>query len=172
MKRQWVLASLLGMLWVFANHCNAAIAKEEISLGEISLPNRVAAVRSMYGNPARRVKGPNGKLFYGKDVEIDLEDGIVTSIYTWADNGWRTPSGLAVGMSMDDARKRYGTPDLTEQTDRKSLYIYFVNPKYQSGGILGIVCDKKEKIRKLGIKTSAMAEFSEYGKAWAAKMLR
>ncbi len=167
--RKKILAAVLG-LTIVSSTAMAAIPTEEMNLGGIPLRQRVngADVKSMYGEPTKQ---DYGSMQYGDSVSIFLEEGMVTGVNVTANNGWKTLSGLHVGMNGEDAVSMYGTPDDTKTSKNKTLYLYF-NDEPSKKCVMGVVTDAEGTIQKIATKTSFMAEWSEWYRNWTQRMLQ
>ena len=95
-----------------ANVCNA-LSLAEFSLGGVCLNMPYDDVIKMYGQPMSRLRGYSqlihDVIIYGDSVEIAFMNGKVRHVVTSANNGWKMPSGIYVGMPIDKVIKIYGT---------------------------------------------------------------
>ncbi len=162
------------------NVCNADIPRSEISLGSIGLffynnvHYRGNYVEKIYGKPTR------GNLedtsfatwYYGDSVEIKFEEGLVSYVYVKANNGWKTPSGLAVGMKLDDAVRMYGHPDYIKSNANKILYVYFGNPR-MFGVNLSVLANRNDgKILSLTVRGDSMGDFEHWFPSFVERILK
>ena len=116
MKKIFALTIFLVLSAV--NVCSA-LSIEEFNLGNVKLNMTYDEVVAMYGQPTSRLRGYSqlihDVIIYGDSVEIAFMNGKVRHVVTTANNGWKTPSGIYVGMSIDKVIKIYGT-DYTTYT--------------------------------------------------------
>lgn len=145
-----VLLSIIGVQNFSYNVCNAEFPESEYSLGGIGLIRSngiwwwASVVEKIYGPPTTE-SGPfgNGTWIYGDSVKIGFYEGKVCSIEVTANNGWKTPSGLGVGMKIDDAKRRYGEPSYIKTNGNKILHVY--------GGLFVVANRNDGKITYLGM---------------------
>ena len=176
LKKIFVTALLMALSFIgsqiFSSNVCRAIPLKEMCLGGLSFlreggPNDPNSVRKMYGEPTsidRNVQiGENsrGDIWrYGDSVEIvfhswnDTEqEKHIVSITVTKNNGWKTPSGLAVGMKIDDAVKLYGKPFSNESFVAKGVDVYLYGGDMNPDSYFWIVCDKiSHKILKLCVR--------------------
>ena len=166
LKKIFVTALLMATFIFSSNVCNA-MPEIEMSLGGVGTyanagryrvkPLNSSAVRNMYGEPTSIVMykyyNDYGYMWrYGDSVEIyfNRREDEIGAIKVTANNGWKTPRGLGVGMKIEDAERMYGKPFNFKTVGDKVVYIY--------GGdatpdlTMGIVFDKNShQILKLCI---------------------
>lgn len=107
------LLLLSVVCFAYDPHNPPKISDTEMSLGGVRLGMSYQDVVNMYGVPKWKNGDANiGVAMYGKSIRIGFEDQKVVYIFTRANNGWKTPSGLAVGMKLDDAFRMYGKGDI------------------------------------------------------------
>ena len=114
----------------------ATIPRTECRIGDVWLGMPYEELVRMHGEPAwKSGERAKGVVMYGKNLRIGLEDGKVAYIYTRANNGWRTPAGLKVGMSRKDAVLLYGEGNRSGTSPVYRDYLYWVSekPKLFSG---------------------------------------
>ena len=137
LKKIFMLACICTIL---ASEICFAIDKNEFALGGV-VPNMpYNALVSMYGQPTSKTKGYAQLIHevvkYGDDVEIGLMGNKIRYVVTTANNGWKTPSGVSVGMSIDEVVKILGRNYDTEKRpspldgDRKFFYAKWSGTKY------------------------------------------
>lgn len=182
MLKKFFVTSLMMTFFIVnqSNVCNADIPRSEISLGGIGLFNynkfyyRSDYVEKIYGKPT------GGKSFntgfdiwcYGNSVTIGFLEGLVSSVSVTANNGWKTPSGLAVGMKIDDAVRMYGHPDYIKSNANKILYVYFGNPR-QFDVNLSVLANRNDgKILSLTVHGSSMADLEQWFPRWVENILK
>ena len=169
-KRKKILAVVVLCLTAISNIALASIPTEEMNLGRVALHKRVKGsdVRAMYGEPTKQ---SYGSMQYGDSVFISFEEGMLTGVDVTANNGWKTLSGIHVGMKGEDAISVYGTPDSIRTVDDKTLYI-FLNDEPSRRCAMGILQDKEKIIQKISIKTSLMVDFKKWYGNWINHMLQ
>ena len=127
------------------NVCNA-LSLEEFSLGGVQLNMPYDNVIEMYGQPTSHPGGyaqlVNDVIIYGNDVEIGFLGKKVRYVVTTANNGWKTPSGIYVGMPIDEVIKICGTdyktytrsqndiPDWMKKSDKPYFEYTWTGKKY------------------------------------------
>lgn len=115
MKKFFVMTAVI--LLTVASTCSA-LGRNEFSLGGVYLDMPYSEVVAMYGQPTQHPGGyaqlVSDVIIYGNDVEIGFLGNKVRYVVTTANNGWRTPSGLCVGMSINDAIRLYGSDYKTQ----------------------------------------------------------
>ncbi|MBR1728228.1 MAG: hypothetical protein IJ728_01705 [Selenomonadaceae bacterium] len=119
MKKFFTL--LLSLTLIFLTEvCSAMNHREqlenEMNLGGIFLEMSYQDVINRYGEPNRREKGQaqliKYSIYYGDSVKINFGfKNQVIGIEVTADNGWHTPFGIHVGMSMEKIFGFYGEPN-------------------------------------------------------------
>lgn len=110
MKKFFALTIFLVLSVV--NVCSA-LSSEEFDLGGVQLNMPYDNVIAMYGQPTS-IPGGYAQLVsnvikYGNNVEIGFLGKKVRYVVTTANNGWKTPSGICVGMPIDKVIHIYGT---------------------------------------------------------------
>ena len=87
------------------------LTADQIALGGIHLWQPTSYVQQIYGVPAKVLS--DGSLLYG-DYSIYIStygksgNLRVKSIMATADNGWKTPAGIKVGMNESVIQETYG----------------------------------------------------------------
>lgn len=116
MKKVFMMTALITVMMV-ASVCSA-IGRNEFSLGGIYLNMPYNSVIKMYGQPTSHPGGwaqlVTDCIKYGNDVEIGFCNKKVRYVTVTANNGWKTPSGVYVGMSINDVIRKYGSNYTTE----------------------------------------------------------
>lgn len=111
----------------------------EFCLGGISVKgtSTIEYVRSIYGEPQLVSKNDHSAEYrYGDTVKIKTStfgNERVFFIETTDNNGFSTPSGLAVGMTAEDMLDMYGDPR-SERDLKNGGTCYVYGDKYRSGG--------------------------------------
>ena len=144
---------------------------DEHSIGGVPLFDRNDTVIKIYGQPTK-IKGMGGDprsgfrtYYYGDSIVVNHEEGSLVYILVTANNGWKTSKGLGVGMSIFDAIKIYGYPEIVKTIGNKVLYIYDEK--------LWITFDKNSnKILKILLYRSTMADFEEFFSNLSERMLK
>ena len=128
------------LLLVFSSMCLAqSLPDYEFSLGGISVKGTATIdyVKSIYGEPSLISKDNYSATYrYGSTVTIKthtFDNERVFYIETTDNNGFATPSGLAVGMKKKDMLNLYGSPrSISKDGFNRECFIY--GDKYASGG--------------------------------------
>lgn len=173
-----VCAAILGVT-AFTSNCSATISPNQLALGGITCgtmrnPVFISAATRIYGEPTRKSGSEGfGTYDYGGTAFVGFDEGIISNITVTANNGWKTPAGLRIGMTANDAIRMYGDPDKSETRGNKRVYIYFVDYLIKGEGHLGICFDNNtKKITKLNIMRSRMADFNQYYSNWLNDMFK
>ena len=131
-----------SLLFGFAAQSFAELAPNRIALG-VQLGAKFEQVKNVFGVPDRVTKEEIKSEAYGDFTEskyIYGNNSIVVSFYNenaWriesnSDNGWRTPDGVTVGMTLQDVYARLGTEDIKSPADNgETLYWYNHDTKQQ-----------------------------------------
>ena len=128
------------MMFLFALFCSCCICfaqppnppksnidLSELSLGGVTLNMPYQKVVQMYGEPQWQYgDSNNGIAEYGSTVRIGFDKNLVTYVLVMADNGWKTPKGIGVGMTIDAVYKAYGYLDFSEK-GTKGVYCVYKN---------------------------------------------
>lgn len=108
-----------------SNNLDNTIAKNELSLGGVTINMPYQNVVQMYGVPQWQYGDPgNGIAIYGDSVRIGFDNNVVTYVLVMADNGWKTPKGISVGMTIDDVHKAYGNTYAWEKGAKGDYLVY------------------------------------------------
>lgn len=128
MRKIFVMMTFLVVLSI-SMVCSAAIADSDLLLGGVKVWDSQSSVKAIHGQPLDEEQFMlNNALdesdlpdniyggqvwYYGKQTCIMFDTKKkVGSISTYdAKDGFATPRGIKVGMSMDDVRSAYGEPD-------------------------------------------------------------
>ena len=119
----------------------ASIAKEDCSLGGLSMGNDIDYVTQIYGAPdkstgvMKQKVGPSyanyyNKIEYGDSVELlftaaEADEPLTLSyIRILADNGFSTPKGIHVGSTKRDVYKAYGQADLVQKYKKNNTVLW------------------------------------------------
>lgn len=171
-------AVIVGTM-AFTSNCSATISSNQLALGGITCgsmrnPVSISAATRIYGEPTRKSGMESfGTYDYGGTAFVGFSEGIISDVTVTANNGWKTPAGLRVGMTANDAIRIYGDPDKSETRGNKRVYIYFVDYLRKGEGHLGICFDNNtKKITKLNIMRSIMADFNQYYSGWLDSMFK
>ena len=142
MKIIRIITLVFMLLFVFMSHSFAELPANRIALG-VQLGAKFEQVKNVFGVPDRVTKEEIRSEAYGDFTEskyIYGNNSIVVSFYNenaWriesnSDNGWRTPDGVAVGMSVEDVYARLGKEDIKSPADNgETLYWYNHDTKQQ-----------------------------------------
>lgn len=113
-----IFLTAIFFILISTNICGA-VEINEFSLGGIQLNMPYDNVIKIYGQPTSHPGGyaqlVSDVIIYGDSVEIGFLGKKVRYVVTQKNNGWATPSGVRVGMSIDDVKKIFGN-DYTTQT--------------------------------------------------------
>ena len=100
-----------------ANVC-FALSREDFKLGGLRLDMPYAEVIKIYGEPTSHPGGyaqlVSDVIKYGEDVEIGFLGKKVRYVAVTANNGWKTPAGVSVGMPVGEVVEIYGEADKVE----------------------------------------------------------
>ena len=142
------------------------LPKSEMALGGITLKrNYWDEIRRIYGEP-KNDSLSGWTWTYGDSVELHTPEGALSDILVTANNGWKTPSGIGVGTSVNELVKKYGEPYLSKSYSNKRVYCYCSggNAYYPDDPFLFFLFDKNDKkITKILLSgnTARMADSSE-----------
>ena len=168
MLTKFFVAAVMSVLVVVGqiSFCNA-MSYGEMYLGGFTVGSPYSEMKRTYGEPVQDEGHAenNYTARYGDSVQIGYNKvrGKIQLITVKADNGWKTPSGLAVGMNISDALDICGNADYTSAGANKTAYCYF----HRRGGRIdfGFIIlfnNKSGKILELSLDGgSDMAGFDE-----------
>ena len=123
------------LLFGFASHSFAELSPDRIALG-VQLGAKFEEVKGVFGVPDKVMKKEIKSEEYGDFVEskyIYGNNSVVVSFFNenaWriesnSDNGWRTPDGVTVGMSLKDVYAKLGKEDIKSPAENgETLYWY------------------------------------------------
>ena len=141
------------------------LPKSEMALGGITLKrNYWDEIRRIYGEP-KNDSLSGWTWTYGDSVELHTPEGALSDILVTANNGWKTPSGIGVGTSVNELVQKYGEPYLSKSYGNKRVYCYCSggDAYYPDDPFLFFLFDKNDKkITKILLSgnTARMAEGS------------
>lgn len=151
----------------------SAMSYGEMYLGGLTVGSTVSEMKRMYGEPSSdkwEIENIQS-CYYGNSVEIGYNNynKKLQSIDISANNGWKTPSGLAVGDNISKALDICGNPDDTKSGNFKTAYCYFHKSYSQSSnkeqidfGFIILFNKDSGKILQLGLwGGSPMAGFED-----------
>ena len=151
------IAIILSAFVILGNNfCSAAMARNEMYLGGLTFGSSTHQLFRMYGFPTK-TEGGIEQLYdcqYGDSVKIGYNayDNKIFKITVKENNGWTTPAGLAVGMTIDKAIELYGNADFEKYGADKAIYAYFhSNGKENDFGLVIMVDIYTDKILRLEI---------------------
>ena len=142
MKKIRIAVLCFVLLFGFMSQAFAQLPANRIALG-VQLGATVSQVRNVFGVPDRTTKEQMKSEAYGDFVETTMiygNNSIVVKFYdeyAWriesnSDNGWRTPDGVTVGMSVQDMYARLGKEDIKDVSQSgETLYWYNHDTKSQ-----------------------------------------
>ena len=132
----------LILLFGFTGHSFAELSANRIALG-VQLGATFENVKNVFGVPERVTKEEIKSEAYGDFLETTMiygNNSIVVKFYNgnaWriesnSDNGWRTPDGVTVGMSLKDVYAKLGKEDIKSPAENgETLYWYNHDTKQQ-----------------------------------------
>lgn len=133
------------------NVCDASIPRGEMFLGSLTVGSTPAEMKKIYGEPTenRHQIENTYTAIYGKGVKIfyfSFGKGNILGIDITANNGWRTPAGIAVGDNISKVLEVYGQPDYSKSNSIKTAYAYYPDGyrENQSSPGLFIVFNKSD----------------------------
>lgn len=128
-----IFAMAIVLVAAFATVCGA-VTKNDFSLGGVYLNMPYDDVLKIYGQPTSRPGGyaqlVTDVIKYSNDVEIGFLGKKVRYVVTTAANNWKTPSGLYVGMSIDEAIRICGTDYKTSTRSQSEIYDWMKGKPY------------------------------------------
>jgi hypothetical protein len=163
------MKKILLLLFVMMTFVSVAFAKgsligqvqnpDLLTLGGIKLNDTNSQVINLYGEPAGKFRSDKPikdpffiepyflwEYHYGETVKLQFIQPIsekklyATKVESTANNGWKTPSGLTVGMKTEEIKKRMGDNCLQETKDKSTVYSYhdgaFYLAFYDKNGII------------------------------------
>ena len=97
--------------------------QNDVELGGVRLGMSYDEVIKLKGKPSKEEKSNvqlvKNVIFYGDNVEIGFAKDKVRYVTVSANNDWKTPAGLHVGMTLDDVEKMYGASHKTRSAPTK-----------------------------------------------------
>ena len=178
MLKKFFIATIMSVLVVVGqvNLCDA-MPRSEMYLGRFTIgfsrdktfvaDESFSAMVRVYGQPTRNEHALEVTYVahYGNTVEVSYSNysDKIQSIEVTANNGWKTPSGLAVGMNISRALDMYGEPDYKKSGKFKTAYCYFQKTRHGTDmGFIILFNKDSGKILQLGVYGgSDMAGFDE-----------
>ncbi len=110
MLKKFFIATVLTLALI-SSSC-LAMKLSEFSLGGMSLNMTYDEVIKIYGQPTQILNGysqlVSKVVTYGDNVEIGFLGNKVRYVVTKANNGWKTPAGVRVGMTLAEVLEIYG----------------------------------------------------------------
>ena len=132
---------------------------DEMLLGNLKMFTDGNIVKQRYGSPNWGRIGGNNQCGYGDSVILHFSDNKLVKIVVSQNNGWTTPKGIAVGMSIEVVTKMYGEPCLRESAENFSNIAYIYRSATRDGSpSLVFVFDKKNRLIQRIIITSELDE--------------
>lgn len=135
MKKLRIISMAFVLLFAFMSVSYAELSANRIALG-IQLGAKFADAKNVFGVPDRVTMEEVKSEAYGDFVETKFiygNNSLVVSFYNedaWriesnSENGWRTPDGVTVGMSLKDMLDRLGKEDIKNPAENgETLYWY------------------------------------------------
>ena len=142
MKKIRIAALCFVLLFGFMSQTFAELPANRIALG-VQLGATFSQVKNVFGVPDRTTMEKVKSEAYGDFTETTMiygNNSIVVKFYdqyAWriesnSDNGWRTPDGVTVGMSVQDMFARLGRADFKDISQSgETLYWYNHDTKSQ-----------------------------------------
>ena len=162
MKKISLITLCFVLLFGFASLAYAELPANRIALG-VQLGATVSQVRNVFGIPDRTTKEQVKSEAYGDFTETTMiygNNSIVVKFYdeyAWriesnSDNGWRTPDGVTVGMSVQDMYARLGKEDIKDVSQSgETLYWYNHDTKSQENRGNLYVFVKNDRVSRIVI---------------------
>lgn len=138
MKKIFLAVMLSVFALVSSNICSAKMPVSEMYLSGLTFGTSYNEIVRIYGKPTTSeyhgetgpTNNPNANYAvykYGYSVIINCSNhGKKTyRIAVTENNGWKTPSGIAVGSNISDVLDLYGNPDYIQTGSFKTAYCYF-----------------------------------------------
>ncbi|MBQ6976437.1 MAG: hypothetical protein IJQ16_07800 [Selenomonadaceae bacterium] len=129
MRKLTILITAIAFLVISMNICGA-VERNEFALGGVRLNIPYDDVIKMYGQPTSH---PGGYAQLVSDVityngvEIGFLGKKVRYVVTTKNNGWETPSGVRVGMSIDDVIGIFGADYSTQIRNKSDIPKWMLN---------------------------------------------
>jgi hypothetical protein len=142
MKKLRITVFVFMLLFSFMNLSFAQLPANRIALG-VQLGATFSQVKNVFGVPDRTTTEKVKSEAYGDFTETTMiygNNSIVVKFYdqyAWriesnSNNGWRTPDGVTVGMSVQDMYARLGKEDIKDVSQSgETLYWYNHDTKSQ-----------------------------------------
>ena len=162
MKKIRIAVLCFVLLFGFMSQAFAQLPANRIALG-VQLGATVSQVRNVFGIPDRTTKEQVKSEAYGDFTETTMiygNNSIVVKFYdeyAWriesnSDNGWRTPDGVTVGMSVQDMYARLGKEDIKDVSQSgETLYWYNHDTKSQENRGNLYVFVKNDRVSRIVI---------------------
>ncbi len=168
MLKKFFVAAVLSVFVLVGGQVNA-MPYSEMFLGGFTVGSSYSAMKRVYGEPVQDEGHAenNFSSHYGDTVHIGFDNlnNRIQFITVTANNGWKTPSGLAVGDNISKALDICGAPDYKTSGKYKTVYCYFHNMggKYlDEYGFIILFNNESEKILQLELTGgSSMYSFGE-----------
>lgn len=186
LKKFFVAMFLTVFALVSNNICSAKMPRSEMYLGGLTEGSKYNEMVRIYGEPTEINPGYEyiSTYKYGNSVEIvhySYRDSMC-SIKVTDNNGWKTPSGLAVGQNISKVLDLYGNADYTESGTAKTAYCYFGEMYYSNDfkrnvpglGFIIVFNKNSGKILEMGVYGSMgrSSGFSEYYRGMIEDMVK
>lgn len=168
---------LSAFLLVGNSFCSASMPRNEMYLGGLTFGSSTVQFLKMYGKPTKTEGGIEHMYdcHYGDSVSIGYNayTNKIFEIIVTENNGWNTPKGLAVGMTIDKALELYGESDFVQSGADKTVYAYFhSNGKENDFCFIILADDATGKILKMEITGSnPMVTLEDFFQSHVDRML-
>ena len=130
MLKKFFIAAVMSVFVLVGGQVNA-MPYSEMFLGGFTVGSSYSAMKRVYGEPVQNEghSEANYSSHYGDTVKINFNNIVnrIQGIRVTANNGWKTPSGLAVGDNISKALDICGEPDYKKVGKYKTAYCYFHN---------------------------------------------
>lgn len=165
---KFFVAAIMSVLVVVGqiSFCSA-MSYGEMYLGGFTVGSPYSEMKRTYGEPVQDEghAEDNHSCHYGNSVHIGYSNlrNVIQSITVTANNGWKTPSGLAVGDNISKALDICGNADYTKSGAYKTVYCYVHrNGNKPDYGFFILFNKKSGKILELSlIGGNSMMSFDE-----------
>ena len=180
LKKIFIAMFLTVFAFVSNNICSAKMPRSEMYLGGIGFGSTYNEMVRIYGEPTDTHYGIEymSTHKYGNSVEIEYfsYSDRICSIVVNENNGWKTPSGLAVGQNISKILDLYGNADYTESGTAKTAYCYFgeVSGGTPDFGFVFVFNKNSGKILQMGVYSSMgrSASFYEYYQGMMERLVK
>ena len=183
MFKKFFIATVFFVLAVTQINFANAMSYGEMFLGSLTIGSSIDEMKRIYGEPTSKEGGIENlaSCSYGNHVGIAYNNFTkkIYSVTISANNGWKTPSGLAVGDNISKALDLCGNPDYTKVGNFKTAYCYFhesyntyTNKNVKDFGFIILFNKESGKILELSLLGgNSMASFEEIYQSMMKRMV-